>query len=98
MTPEGRVKTKVKKILADLGAWHFSPQAGIYGRSGIPDIIGCYHGHFFAIECKANGNTTTPLQEQAICAITGAGGLALVVDESNIDRLKRTIVLLGRVD
>ena len=31
MTPEGRVKAKVKKILDDINAYHFSPQTGGYG-------------------------------------------------------------------
>lgn len=95
MTLEGAVKAKAKRILDQLGVWHFSPQSGIYGRSGIPDIIGCYKGKFLAIECKAGDNTTTALQDKAIKEIGAAGGLALVVNEANIDRLAATIILLG---
>jgi hypothetical protein len=39
MTPEAKVKNKVKKILDEYGVYHFSPQTGGYGRSGVPDII-----------------------------------------------------------
>ena len=65
MTPEAKVKKKVAAVLKDLGAFYFYPVTGGYGRSGIPDIIGCYQGMFFGIECKAGSNKPTPLQEQA---------------------------------
>ena len=51
-TPESKVKKRVKKILDDLGAYHFSPMMDGYGRSGVPDIIACYKGKFIGIECK----------------------------------------------
>lgn len=90
-TPENRVKTRLKKILDEMGIWHFSPfQAGM-GRAGIPDIIGCYNGLFVAFECKANGNKPTALQEREINAIRTAKGLAFVVDENNLDDIKELL-------
>ena len=62
MTPEAKVKKQVKKILDDLGAYHFSPMMDGYGKSGVPDIIACYKGKFIGIECKAGKNTPTLLQ------------------------------------
>lgn len=85
MTAEGRVKARVKNYLDRFGAYHFSPQSGIYGRSGIPDIVGCLEGNFFAIECKAGDNTATALQEKEVKKIRAAGGVAIVVNESNVD-------------
>ena len=91
MTPEGAVKKRLKKVLDELGIWHFSPfQAGM-GRAGIPDIIGCYNGLFVAFECKANGNKPTALQEREINAIRTAKGLAFVVDENNLDDIKELL-------
>ena len=90
-TPEGVVKAKLKKILDEMGIWHFSPfQAGM-GRAGIPDIIGCYNGLFVAFECKANGNKPTALQEREINAIRTAKGLAFVVDENNVQDIKELL-------
>ena len=66
MTPEAKVKNKVKKILDSLGCYHFSPQTGGYGKSGIPDIIACYKGRFIAIECKAGKGQVTALQKYNI--------------------------------
>ena len=52
-TPEKKVKEKVTSVLKSIGAYYFYPVSGGYGRSGVPDIIGCYQGKFFGIECKA---------------------------------------------
>jgi hypothetical protein len=85
MTPEGKVKKKVKDILkATTGCWFFMPATYGFGRSGVPDIIGCYCGRFFAIECKANGNKPTALQEKAMRDIQAGGGVAWLVDDSNL--------------
>ena len=85
MTPEKKVKTKVVAILKELGAYYFYASTGGYGASGVPDIIGCYKGRFFAIECKAGGGKTTALQDKNIAQIIAQGGLAIVVHEDNIE-------------
>lgn len=85
MTPEKRVKDKVKTILDQMGVWHFSPASNGYGRAGIPDIICCVNGSFLAIECKAGQGTTTALQDREIAAIRRANGVAIVVNELNPD-------------
>jgi Holliday junction resolvase len=92
MTPEAKVKHQVKKALDALGVYHFSPQSGIYGRSGIPDIIGCYKGHFIAVECKAGKGTTTALQDKELKCIRDAGGIALVINETNITEVTKCLI------
>jgi len=86
-TPESKVKKKVKKILDDLGAYHFSPMMDGYGRSGVPDIIACYKGRFIGIECKAGDNKPTLLQLRNIEDIKRNQGLAIVINEGNIESL-----------
>ena len=86
-TPESKVKKRVKKILDDLGAYHFSPMATGFGRSGVPDIIACYKGRFIAIECKSGDNKPTLLQLRNIEDIKRTEGYAIVVNESNIGAL-----------
>jgi hypothetical protein len=88
MTPEKKVKDKVRKILNDIGCYHFMPATGGYGASGVPDIVACYKGKFIGIECKANGNKPTKLQLKHLNDITLAGGMSLVIDENNISMLK----------
>jgi|TARA_R110000796_G_scaffold199922_1_gene316044 hypothetical protein len=68
-----------------MGAYYFYPVTGGYGRSGVPDIIGCHKGKFFGIECKAGKNKTTPLQDKNLSDISSAGGIALVINEDNMD-------------
>ena len=87
MTPEAKVKKKVVTHLKSLGAYYFYPVTGGYGKSGVPDIIGCYKGAFFGIECKAKGNKPTPLQQKNLQEIIKNGGIAMVVDEKNIDQV-----------
>jgi len=60
---------------------------GGYGSSGVPDILACYRGVFIGLECKANGNKTTRLQDANINEINFNKGIAFVVDEHNIDDL-----------
>jgi Holliday junction resolvase len=88
MTPEKKVKTKVVEILKGFGAYYFYPVTGGYGASGVPDIVGCYKKRFFAIECKAGKGKTTALQEKNIAQIIAQGGLAIVVNEDNIEDVR----------
>ena len=87
MTPEAKVKKKVRGVLKELGAYYAMPVTGGYGTSGTPDFLVCWRGQFFGIECKANGNKPTALQEHAIQAIRNAGGACIVIDENNFDQL-----------
>ena len=64
------------------------PSTGGYGSSGVPDIIACYQGRFIGIECKANGNKPTDLQQKNLTDILNSLGQSLVIDENNIDMLK----------
>ena len=85
MTPEAKVKRVVTKHLKSVGAYYFFPATGGYGKSGVPDIVGCFRGKFFGIECKAGGNKPTPLQEKNLREIADCEGIALVVNEENMN-------------
>jgi Holliday junction resolvase len=58
-----------------------------YGRSGVPDIIACYKGKFIGIECKSGDNKPTLLQLRNIDDIKRNQGLAIVINEDNIESL-----------
>lgn len=98
MTPEKKVKTKVVEVLKGFGAYYFYASTGGYGASGVPDIVGCYQGNFFAIECKAGKGKTTALQEKNIANIYAAGGTALVVNENNIDDVRDMLICMRSVE
>jgi len=89
VTPEKKVKTAVVKILKEYpDVYYFYPVMGGYGASGIPDIVGCALGKFFAIECKAGKGKTTALQEKNIAQIKNALGRVMVVNEDNIQDVR----------
>ena len=91
-TPEAKVKAAVKKLLDDMGIYHFSPVQNGMGRAGIPDIIGCYNGRFLGIECKAGKGKTTALQDLELEKIRQAKGFAYVVNETNLQDLKELLI------
>ena len=92
LTPERKVKDKVKKVLKELGAYYAMPATGGYGSSGVPDFLVCYQGRFIGLECKANGGKTTALQEKNLYDIRKNGGTAFVVDETNVGDLRDLLV------
>lgn len=91
MTPEKKVKQVVVKQLLEMKAYYFYPATGGYGSSGVPDIVGCYRGLFFGIECKAGKNKPTPLQEKNLRLITESGGLAMVINEETAPEVTRML-------
>jgi Holliday junction resolvase len=57
----------------------------------VPDIVGCYEGKFFGIECKAGKNTTTALQKLELEKIEKSAGIAMVVNEDNVATFKEVL-------
>lgn len=98
MTPEARVKKRVREILdefcKDHQGYYFFPPANGYGRQGIPDVICCIQGRFVAIECKANGGVPTALQLREMDKITKGGGLSFIIDEDTLDTLRAYLILI----
>jgi hypothetical protein len=90
-TPEKKVKDAVTKILKSYDAYYFYPATGGFGRSGVPDIVACFNGRFIGIECKAGKNTTTALQDRELSKIDDAGGICMVVNETNINQVKEAL-------
>ena len=82
MTPEGKIKKKVKEVLKRYNCWTDWPVPSGYGKSTL-DCIGCIGGYFFSIETKRPGGKPTTLQEACIARIQSAGGRAFVVDTAD---------------
>jgi|TARA_Y100000310_G_scaffold21924_1_gene21151 hypothetical protein len=89
-TPEGKIKRKIDKVLKAEGVWFFKPQAGPFGRSGVPDYILCVNGHLVGIEAKADASKKpTELQTQCMAKIEAAGGKCFIVyDDVTIAKVK----------
>jgi hypothetical protein len=91
MTPEAKVKKKVRTILQGCGAYYAMPMTGGYGSSGVPDFLVCHKGRFIGIECKANGGKPTALQLNNMKQIELAGGTAVVINEDNLNDLVKLL-------
>ena len=98
MTPEGKVKKKVTDLLLKYCAYYFKPATGGYGRSGIPDIVGCVNGKFFAIECKAGAKQPTLLQHTEIENIRLHKGVAFVINEDNLRILEEWLIEQSKIN
>ena len=89
MTPEGKVKHDIKKVLARHKVWYYMPVQNGMGRVGIPDFVCILDGRFLGIEAKAPGkeNTVTSNQRQVMTEIKSAGGVAFVCSNAiELDR------------
>ena len=68
-------------------AW--KEHGGLYGTAGVPDVICCLDGRFFAFEVKTPEGRLTKLQEHTIQRIKDAGGHAFVV--RSVDDVKAVL-------
>ena len=80
MTPEGRVKAKVKAYLKSIGAYYNMPVPNGLGAPSL-DFVGCYRGRFFAIETKAGSKGPTPRQEATMKSMQAAGGATFLIND-----------------
>ena len=79
---EKSVLDACRRELKRRGAWYMKTQSGgrSGGRRGLPDLIACHRGRFLGIETKRpRGGRVSPLQRLELEAITGAGGVSMVV-------------------
>lgn len=74
-SPEKFEKDAICKYLDSIDCWYFKPYMAGFGKSGVPDIIGCTHGYFFGIEVKAPGRQVTPIQRRRIEEIEHNGSV-----------------------
>ena len=80
MTPEGKVKAKVNKMLAkyESEVYRFMPVQMGMGAPSLDYLI-CAGGRFVAVETKVPGKKLTPRQEQTAHAMECAGARVVVV-------------------
>lgn len=80
ITPEGRVKKKIKALLTayEKHVWYDMPVPGGYGKSTV-DFYGLCRGQFFAVEAKAHGKHPTKLQQRLLREIRDKGGATFII-------------------
>lgn len=85
MTPEAKVKAKIKAILKEEKIYYAMPIGTGFGNSGVPDFLCCVNGLFLGIEAKANGGKPTELQKKNLKDIELCGGYTAVINENASD-------------
>jgi hypothetical protein len=77
---EKTIVAAIEKYLKALPrCFFFKEHGGPFGTAGVPDLICCIDGRFFAFEVKTAEGRLSKLQEKTIEKILRAGGAALVV-------------------
>lgn len=79
LTPENRVKNKIRQWLRANGHYVFSPVQMGMGASTL-DLLCCIDSQFVGVEVKREGGKPTARQSEVIKEIIHAGGAAFCCD------------------
>lgn len=82
-TPESKVKDTINESLAPHPHVVINQATWGQGKSGHGDKVVCLYGAFVMIEAKAGKNKPTELQKMRLRETVAAGGIAMVINESN---------------
>lgn len=93
---ETRRQQKMQKLLKKTygkNIWFFKVHGGPFQKDGIPDLVGCCYGMFFAFEVKEPDGEESEVQLETIRDIEKAGGLVDLVIEPHevIDALEHAL-------
>ena len=91
MAQEKNFEQKIKRFLDEEGAYWVKFFANSYTRSGVPDLLCCVHGHFVAVEVKAQNGKPSPLQIHNCTEIRIAGGFAFILYPSGFEDFKQFV-------
>lgn len=73
--PETRlVRRIVKALKKEVGGWWAKIYVGPFQQAGIPDLLGCVDGLFFALEVKMPGEEPSDIQVKTMRDIRNEGG------------------------
>lgn len=78
MTPEGKVKAAVDKVLTHAGAYKHKPVGNGMGAPAL-DYHVCHHGMYAAIETKAGDKWPTVRQTRTMREVIKAGGSVFLI-------------------
>jgi len=79
---EADLTAKIRTYLNDLDeSFFYKARGDPRQRKGLPDLIGCYRGHFVGLEVKLPNNKrgVTKYQRETLLQIKRAGGIAFIV-------------------
>lgn len=76
---EKAIQKQITNYLTKHKIWWVKFQAGMYTRSGVPDLLVCYRGLFVALEVKTPKGKVTEIQRLEMEKIRLSSGEAYVV-------------------
>lgn len=95
MTPEGKIKAKVKALLKQYGAYYHMPVQNGMGEPTL-DFVACLRGYYIAVETKAPGKKPTPRQLVTMEQMRAAGAFVFLVScEAELTVLGAFLALLS---
>jgi hypothetical protein len=80
-----KICTVLKREFPEI--WIFHPAFIL--RSGVPDLLICYRGHFIALEVKTMVGKTSKIQDYVLTQIRNARGIAYVV--RSVDDVRKVL-------
>lgn len=95
-----RYKRIIRTLKSEVGGWWNKNWGGPFQAAGLPDIIGCVQGLFFAFEVKNPGNKASDIQIETLKDIQEQGGaVALIIYEPQeaVDAVRKAIQEAGRL-
>lgn len=90
-TPEGKIKRKIVDWIKRTwpNSYVIRYPAGMFGRTGVPDLICCIDGLFIGIEVKTETNDPTKLQMNELIKIKSASGISVLIRGFDIGKLEK---------
>lgn len=87
--PESRLQRRIRdRLEKEVGGWWFKVWGGPFQAAGIPDLLGCVDGIFFAFEVKMPGETPSELQKLVMRDMKRKGGAVVAVVETPEEALE----------
>jgi hypothetical protein len=89
VTPEGKVKEQIKKVLKSLGVFYWMPVMGMqFGTTGASDFICVVQGRVICIEAKATRRNRPTMNQFSFGErVQKAGGVWWVIHDQNVIEL-----------
>ena len=95
MAAEKNLDNKVLSFLKSKNCWCIKYWSGArYTKAGVPDILACVDGQFFAIEDKAKNGKPTLLQIVTLKKIRLAFGFGILLYPDEFENFKRFLLFL----
>ena len=91
MITEKQLENKIKRFLAEQGAYYFKHFGCKFSKAGVPDIVGVINSKFLGIEVKREDGKPSELQQYLLQKIQDCGGFAMLVRPSNFEEFKLKI-------